>query len=188
MTTFISIVIALAAIGGIAFYQNHKKVILYLSSLGKHFSVTNDQMVETMAIGIYHRFKADAEHSDETPYDFERFVAAIVEKVHGGMAGVTLASGDFGVDIEHRRENGLHLGQVKCYLQPVGYEPIAIIHSQMVKQGAVGGFVVTTSTFTQNARDYARGLGIELIDGVDLVRMWIQSQDVAWKQIEKYQV
>ncbi|MBP3962610.1 restriction endonuclease [Paenibacillus lignilyticus] len=62
-----------------------------------------------------------------------------------------------------------------CYNYPVGFEPIAIIHSQMIKQKAAGGYVVTTSSFTQNAVDYAKGLNIELIGGQNLVELWIDS-------------
>ena len=55
-----------------------------------------------------------------------------------------------------------------------GFGPIAIIHSQMVKQGAVGGYVVTTSDFTANARNYAQGLNMDLINGRQLVELWLE--------------
>jgi restriction system protein len=138
-------------------------------------------MHQTIAIGLYHRFKKSEEDSTETPWDFEKFVANIMVDYLGGEATITQGSGDFGVDIEHRRDNGLYLGQVKCYNHPVGYEPIAIIHSQMVKQGAKGGFVVTTSTFTDNAIAYAEDLNIELIDGEKLVEYWAASKQVVSK-------
>ncbi|WP_339308675.1 restriction endonuclease [Paenibacillus sp. FSL R5-0519] len=65
---------------------------------------------------------------------------------------------------------------MKCYHDKnlVGFGPIAIIHSQMVKQGAVGGYVVTTSEFTSNARNYAEGLDIDLINGTQLVELWME--------------
>lgn len=44
----------------------------------------------------------------------------------------------------------------------------------MVKQGAVGGYVVTTSEFTSNARNYAEGLDIDLINGTQLVELWME--------------
>lgn len=55
----------------------------------------------------------------------------------------------------------------------VGYEPIALLHSNMVKQNVSQGYVVTTSNFTENARSYAQGLQIDLINGTDLVEMWL---------------
>ncbi|MGO4730273.1 restriction endonuclease [Paenibacillus sp. 2KB_22] len=65
---------------------------------------------------------------------------------------------------------------MKCYndMNLVGFEPIVIIHSQMVKQGAVGGYVVTTSEFTSNARNYAEGLDIDLINGTQLMELWME--------------
>jgi restriction system protein len=152
-----------------------------LDNISNHLLSTDAEMHQTIAIGLYHRFKKSEEDSTETPWDFEKFVANIMVDYLGGEATITQGSGDFGVDIEHRRDNGLYLGQVKCYNHPVGYEPIAIIHSQMVKQGAKGGFVVTTSTFTDNAIAYAEDLNIELIDGEKLVEYWAASKQVVSK-------
>jgi restriction system protein len=100
---------------------------------------------------------------------------------YGGTATVTQSSGDYGVDIELTREDGLYLGQVKCYYYDLSYEPIALIHSQMAKQGAAGGFVVTTGSFTENALTYwhelkSQGVNIELIDGQTLVKYWVESE------------
>lgn len=126
---------------------------------------------------MYNRFKRDLEQKkDEDPLLFEHFVADIMTTVRGGSSYVTKSTGDFGIDIEERTEKGLYLGQVKCFNDTnlVGYAPIAIIHSQMVKQGAVGGYVVTTSDFTSGARSYAQGLNIELINGRQLVELWLR--------------
>jgi restriction system protein len=80
------------------------------------------------------------------------------------------------------------LGQVKCYKpeNPVGFEPIAIIHSQMIKQKALGGFVVTTSYFTPNAIKYSEELNINLIDGQRLIDMWTQGVENTINQTNKY--
>ncbi|MDQ0899183.1 MULTISPECIES: restriction endonuclease [unclassified Paenibacillus] len=135
----------------------------------------NHELRDTLKHGIYQRFKKDEDNPDkEDPFDFEYFVAEIMEHIHDSRTYVTKKSGDFGVDIEEYREDGLYLGQVKCYDKPLKYEPIAIIHSQMIKQGAKGGYVVTTSSFTEKARDYAEGLNIELIEGTQLVEMWLR--------------
>ncbi|MBZ4687476.1 MAG: restriction system protein [Clostridia bacterium] len=59
----------------------------------------------------------------------------------------------------------------------------------MVKQVAKGGFVVTTSDITPNAREYAEGLNIELINGNELIEMWISvlQEEVkeSWEVIPK---
>ncbi|ANB59098.1 restriction endonuclease family protein [Anoxybacillus sp. B7M1] len=109
----------------------------------------------------------------QDPLQFENFCAQVMEKKYGGTTWVSQASGDFGVDFEHRRDDGLYLGQVKCYEGDLSYDPIARLHSNMVKSGANGGYVVTTGSFSENARKFAEGLNIELIDGVKLVEYWL---------------
>ncbi|WDH83450.1 restriction endonuclease [Paenibacillus urinalis] len=120
---------------------------------------------------------------------FEQFAAEIMASVRGGSTYVTKGSGDYGVDIEEETDEGLYLGQVKCYndQNPVSFDPIAIIHSQMVKQGAIGGYVVTTGKFTSNAYNYASGLNIELIDGNQLVELWLQHLDSKRERISRFE-
>lgn len=134
----------------------------------------NEETKKTLLIGLYHRFKKD-DSTPETPFDFEKFVAKIMEAYRGGQADTTPLSGDYGVDIEHTINDKKYLGQVKCYEDGnnVSFEPIAIIHSQIIRQQAAGGFLVTTSDFTPNARNYAEGLNIELINGKELVDIWV---------------
>lgn len=137
----------------------------------------------TLAMGLYARFcsneelKSDGWSSifiDNNPLEFEHFVASIIETVRGGSTYVTPSSGDFGVDFEHST-NDVYLGQVKCYKSDLSYEPIALVHSNMVKRNAIGGYVITTGSFSDNAYHYARNLNIELIDGVKLVELWMNS-------------
>lgn len=146
---------------------------------------SHEDMKETLRIGLYNRFKRELEQEkDEDPLLFEHFVAAIMTSVRGGSTNVTKSSGDFGIDIEERTDSGLYLGQVKCYKEHIAYDPIAIIHSQMVKQGAVGGYVITTSDFTSNARAYAQGLNIDLINGRQLVELWLKHLDTKRERAE----
>lgn len=135
---------------------------------------------KTLAFGIYQRFCKENEDKSysssflkNNPIDFEHFIADILKHKYGESSYVTKSSGDFGVDIEHGVGDGKVLGQVKCYKDDVGYEPIALIHSNMIKQNASRGYVVTTSNFTSQARSYAEGLDIDLITGTDLVELWL---------------
>ncbi|MGI6421825.1 MAG: restriction endonuclease [Syntrophomonadaceae bacterium] len=146
----------------------------------------SQDMYQTMAVGLYERFKQGEgrqEGKKENPLEFENFVARVMVNYYGGQAFVTGGSGDYGVDIEHNQQNGKYLGQVKCYAPDhlVPYEPIAIIHSQMNRQQAKGGYVVTTSDFTVHARKYAEGLNIMLINGPQLVALWLKGLEKAAK-------
>lgn len=42
------------------------------------------------------------------------------------------------------------------------------LYGVMAVSGAVGGFVVTSGVFTQEAKDFASGRNIELVDGAEL--------------------
>lgn len=157
------------------------------------------EMKTTLAMGLYLRFCKEKNNDEkppkyskiyikQNPFEFENFCAQVLERYYSGSTWVRSASGDFGVEFEHRREDGLYLGQVKCYEGDLSYEPIALIHSNMVKEGAKGGYVITTGSFSENARKFADGLNIELIDGVRLVEYWLdglkQTENVItqWKE------
>jgi restriction system protein len=150
------------------------------------------ELKQTLAMGLYLRFnyprtkKEDGSTAfdrgseifiKQLPYEFEDFVASVIKKRFGGDVFVTSRSGDFGVDFEHITEKGLFLGQAKVYKEDVNFEPIAILHSNMVKQNAVGGYIITTSGYTKAAKEYAKELNIELINGVALVEYWLGSID-----------
>lgn len=160
--------------------RNEKEVDIISRHLDR-----NEEMKKTILMGLYLRFKKEDEKQDltkflernikEDPIAFETFVAEIIKVTRGGDVWVSPASNDYGVDFEHTTEEGLFLGQVKCKGENLSFEPIAFIHSNMVKRGVVGGYVITTSSFSRNAIKYAAGLNIELIDGMKLIDEWIES-------------
>ncbi|SFE17756.1 restriction system protein [Paenibacillus catalpae] len=158
-------------------YFKQKKLLERIQMSAVEAFASHNEMKETLRIGLYNRFRREPDlDKDDDPLLFEHFVARIMTTVRGGSTNVTRSSGDYGIDLEEHSDKGLYLGQVKCYndMNPVGYEPIAIVHSQMIKQGAIGGYVVTTSRFTSNAIAYSEGLNIELINGNQLVELWLQ--------------
>lgn len=146
--------------------------------------VIADEFKKTLALGLYQRFCQEVEEKKysttylkSNPLDFEHFVADVLRHRYGFEAFVTKSSGDFGVDIEHGVGDGKVLGQVKCYREDMGFQPIAILHSNMVKQNASKGYVVSTAGFNENACSYVEGLNIDLINGMELVEMWINSKN-----------
>jgi restriction system protein len=152
------------------------------------------ELRQTLAMGLYMRFKEEPFETDssfsstfikEDLEAFEYFVADIIKSIYGGEMFVSKASGDYGVDFENRRETGLYLGKVKCDKDDLGFETIAIVHSNMKKWGAVGGLIITTGGFTNKAIQYADGLEIELISGIELVNMWLQSLETETEQIKQ---
>ncbi|WP_254901673.1 restriction endonuclease [Thalassobacillus devorans] len=152
---------------------------------------TDETIKRTLAMGLYYRFKRKEQpretrdgkvieetHSNifirEGPIHFEEFAAQVLAKHFDGTYWVSPPSGDFGVDFEIRINNKKYLGQAKCYKDDIHYEPIAVLHSNVVKEKADGGFFVTTSSYNKNALKYINGLdNIQLIDGVPLVEHWL---------------
>lgn len=197
MNTAIQIATIVVLITAAIHFWRSKKKNEYLSSLIVKQMNANEEVKRTLAMGLYNRFKKtnfDTEGIDiqtnlfikQDPLAFEHFVGRIFEKLYGGDVFVTQGSGDYGVDIEHTREDGLHYGQVKCYKENLSYEPIALVHSNMVKFNAVKGFVVTTSDFSENAREYAKGLNVDLINGIELVELWMESLEEEKNLIKDY--
>jgi len=145
---------------------------------------SKDKLYATLALGLYHRFRKDkcdncnyniGEYLED-PYAFEEFVALVMQKILGGRTEVTKKSGDGGVDIVHTTDNEKFLVQVKCFAPniKVDYKPIAILHSNMVKENVKAGYFVTTSDYNQNAKKHAEGTNIKLINGAELAEYWLE--------------
>ncbi|WP_271410750.1 restriction endonuclease [Pseudomonas sp. Q1-7] len=83
---------------------------------------------------------------------------------------------DGGVDLV------LHLGTDKYLVQckqwkaiKVGVTVIREFFGVMAAEGAAGGFVVTSGTYTEEAKAFAQGRNIQLVDGT-LLKRWIASR------------
>ena len=79
---------------------------------------------------------------------------------------------DGGVDLKLRKDRELYLVQCKQWrAYKVSVNVVRELLGAMVAEGAAGGFVVTSGTFTAEARDFAKGRNVELIDGAGLSAM-----------------
>lgn len=149
---------------------------------------SEEKVYETLSLGIYHRFreedmqekrkrkKAGTLPKAENPILFETFVANVMENVLGGKVKVTPPSGDLGVDIVHTLPNrDIYLVQVKCYKPEnnIEFDPLAVLHSNLVTRKAQGAYFVTTSNYSPQAKRFAAEQGIELINGYDLSQYWL---------------
>lgn len=83
---------------------------------------------------------------------------------------------DGGVDLE------LHLGTDKYLVQckqwkalKVGVTVVREFFGVMAAEGAAGGFIVTSGTYTEEAKIFAHGRNIQLVDG-SLLKHWIVSR------------
>ncbi|MBO0991779.1 restriction endonuclease [Bacillus sp. SD088] len=201
---YVEVVIAVLLLVAYIHFQRAKRRNRYELDLINRQLHSSEEVKWTLAMGLYLRFKLEEENSSENdgqdeeagPHDtkqfikedpliFEDFVADIFERARGGETDVLPSRQDFGVDFKHKTDDGLFLGQVKCWKEDVDFEPIALIHSNMVKKQAVGGYVITTSAFTEAAKEYAEPLDIELINGSKLVELWMEALQSNEEEIKK---
>lgn len=108
--------------------------------------------------------------------EFERLIGAYFRH-EGYRVSETRSGADGGVDLI------LHKGTEKFFVQckhwkaqKVSVNVVRELYGVMNAQGAVGGFVATSGTFTADAQNYAHGLNITLIDGVELNRIIQQAK------------
>jgi len=79
---------------------------------------------------------------------------------------------DGGVDLILRKDAEKHLVQCKQWkAYKVGVQPVRELYGVMASTGAAGGYFVTSGVYTEEARAFAQGLNIQLIDGQRLRSM-----------------
>lgn len=89
---------------------------------------------------------------------------SVVETGGGGADG--------GIDLQLRKGSEVFLVQCKQWsAYKVSVNVVRELFGVMASQGATGGFVVTSGTFTPDARSFVEGKNIELIDGSALKAM-----------------
>lgn len=89
---------------------------------------------------------------------FRRKGYAVSETGGGGADG--------GIDLALKKEGETFLVQCKQWkAQKVGVATVRELYGVMAAEGATGGFVVTSGVFTDEARAFAVGRNIELMDG-----------------------
>jgi restriction system protein len=79
------------------------------------------------------------------------------------------AGPDGGIDLALRRDSERFLVQCKQWrAQQVGVSVVRELYGVMAAERVAGGYVVTSGTFTKDAKEFASGRNIELIDGKGL--------------------
>lgn len=109
------------------------------------------------------------------PDRFEHLIGQLFQKM-GYRATVTQHSGDGGIDVIAEQADGIInrriLIQAKRYTGSVGVGVIRDLYGVLsADQEATSAAVITTGTFTAQAREFAQGKRIQLIDGPDLLQL-----------------
>lgn len=104
--------------------------------------------------------------------DFEKLVGEYFR--HKGFSVTETGGGgaDGGVDLILTRGTDRYVVQCKQWkARQVGVAPVRELFGVMAASGAVGGYVVTSGVFTDEAKRFAEGREIELIAGEQLARL-----------------
>jgi len=105
------------------------------------------------------------------PERFEELVAEMFMQ-KGYSATVTPYQGDHGIDVILQAPNGeKEVVQCKRYQGQVGEPIVRDFFGAMLHANAVRGYIVTIGQFTYQAKAWAQGKPIELIDGQRLTQM-----------------
>lgn len=90
------------------------------------------------------------------------------------------AGPDGGVDLAIARGHGRFLVQCKQWrAQQVGVSVVRELYGVMAAEHVAGGYVVTSGSFTKDAKEFAAGRNIELIDGTKLPELLRDGQSAS---------
>jgi restriction system protein len=129
-----------------------------------------------------HRFELTAERGQRsallgmTWQDFEGTVAEHFKRKGFGVVIKGGSGADGGVDVELRK--GIELSLVQCKqwrATIVGVDVVRELYGVMAARGAVSGYVVTSANFTPDAKEFAVGRNIHLLDGEMLIREMVEN-------------
>ena len=129
------------------------------------------------AMSAYSRFTRRALHAkvatspdrdalnDMSWQQFEALVGEALRR-RGYTVAETASGADGGIDLVLKKQGETFLVQCKQWkAYKVGVSIVRELYGVMAAKGATGGFVVTSGIFTDEARAFATGRNIELMDG-----------------------
>jgi Holliday junction resolvasome RuvABC ATP-dependent DNA helicase subunit len=133
------------------------------------------QILSTLGVGVTPSGQLETANRLQhlTGVQFEQLITALLLRM-GFQARMTQASGDGGVDIVAVLDKpflgGTYLVQCKKYIDALVGAPLIrdFYGAISADHKATKGIMVTTSGFTDEARNFANSVGIELIDGMKL--------------------
>lgn len=116
--------------------------------------------------------------------EFEQLVGETFRR-RGFSVAPTQVGADGGVDLVLRQRGKTYLVQCKQWRAfKVSVNVVRELYGVMAAEGAIGGYVVTCGTFTEQAYTFAKGLNLHLIDGAQL-NQWITGTTEAPKPSTK---
>jgi len=103
---------------------------------------------------------------------FEQLVGEVFRRQGFAVAETGQGGADGGLDLALRKGSEVFLVQCKQWrAYKVSVNVVRELYGVMAAKGTAGGFVITSGNFTEDAKAFAAGRNIELIDGPRLEKM-----------------
>jgi restriction system protein len=111
-----------------------------------------------------------------SPDDFEAVVAEVFRS-YGHEVKISGGSGDHGVDLYVQTTEGEKwIVQCKRYIGSVGEPVVRDLYGTMLHEEAQQAYLITTGSFTQQARTWVSGKPIVLYNGENLIKLIRRTQ------------
>ncbi len=107
-----------------------------------------------------------------SPTEFEQLVGALFRRM-GFKVLVTKATRDGGIDIIASYGKLKAIAQCKRSQGVVGVQVVRDLYGTMLHENAYHGFLISTGTFSKDARNWAMGKPLYLVDCIDLLK-WVR--------------
>lgn len=123
----------------------------------------------------YERIQSQPRQASLNDMSWQQFEGLIAEffRRRGFTVRQTGGNGaDGGVDLVANKEGKTWLVQCKQWKAlKVGVQPVRELYGVVAAQGATGGFVITSGEFSDEAKTFAQGLKLKLVNGTRLHQM-----------------
>lgn len=159
-----------------AFASIGQYVLPFLCLLGALISFLRRRKREGLVNGVASSKGADALHGMSWR-EFEMLVGEAFRLQGYAVTELGGAGADGGVDLVLRKGSEKFLVQCKQWKAfKVSVDVVRELYGVMAAQGAAGGFVITAGSFTADAKDFAEGRNVKLVDGAQLFGLLQQAR------------
>jgi restriction system protein len=168
----------LPELGSVAGKSMFKATAIYLQYLlpfalllGSAISLLNDRRRKVLAGALLAPVSRNP-LADVSWQDFEILIGEVFRRAGFVVTEMGGTQADGGVDLVLRKDGEKHLVQCKHWrAQRVGVQIVRELYGVMAATGAASGFVVTSGHFTNEAKSFAAGRNVELVDGEELAKL-----------------
>ena len=109
--------------------------------------------------------------------EFEELIGEAYRRKGYSVTETGGGGADGGVDLVLRKDGDKLLVQCKHWkIVKVGVKVVRELYGVVAAEGATGGIVISSGTFTQEAKDFAKDKPLELVDGSGLLKLIAEVQ------------